>query len=130
CGSTMTRINKGAVNGRPRLVCTKAKQRECNAPQLVLEEVEQALKENIGILIDQAPSLDDTLETEWQALSKQSEGLSVAIDNILDEIAQGNSSPALRRKLRELEDEREAIEESLRELGQRMNSSTAPVLRK
>ena len=131
CGSTMTRVSKGPSGGRPRLVCTKAKRKAgCDYKQVVLENVEEAIRENIREIVGNAPVPDENLEASWQKTSADIEVTTDGISNILEEIARGNSSPALSRKLRELEDELEALQAAEKDLSQRIGASTSAVLKR
>ena len=61
CGSAMTRVFKGSgpKGGRPKLVCTRAKTGAgCQYVALNLETLEQAIREGLPRLIDEAPSGD------------------------------------------------------------------------
>ncbi|MGE8940660.1 recombinase family protein [Leptospira interrogans] len=131
CGSTMTRVSKGPSGGRPRLVCTKAKRKAgCGYKQVILENVEETIRDNIGQLIATAPSPDESLEDHWQKVSTDIEGTEEGISNILEEIARGNSSPALSRKLRKLEDELAALQARQADLSQRIGAATSGVLKR
>lgn len=89
CGSTMTRVSKGGVAkaGLPKLVCVKAKAGAgCQYRGVGLEQVEQAIVDQIGPLLAQPPLTDESAEAAIEAartaldvLNEQLEGLVRAV---------------------------------------------------
>jgi DNA invertase Pin-like site-specific DNA recombinase len=85
CGSTMTRVSKGsqAKGGKPKLVCTRAKVGAgCQYRGVVLEQVEQALRDQIEPLLAMPPLTNESAEeaiaatrTALDALNDELEGL-------------------------------------------------------
>jgi DNA invertase Pin-like site-specific DNA recombinase len=133
CAGTMTRVNKGngPKGGKPYLVCVKAKQGAgCNYRTVRLDQVEDAIRANASAIVAFAPSGNEGLDDEWESLETQLEGLSDAVDHVVDAIAAGGLSPALNAKLREYETERERLQSGQRELGRKIAAASGPLLAK
>jgi DNA invertase Pin-like site-specific DNA recombinase len=105
CASRMTRVNKGRKGGTPYLVCTKAKGGAgCEYKQVKLDLVENAIRHaGPRSLVHDVPSGDTGLDEQIAAAQRNWDGVSTSIANIAEEIATGNKSPALRRRLAEYE---------------------------
>lgn len=105
CGSTMTRVNKGRKGGTPTLVCTSAKAGAgCTYHAVKLTLVENAIRHaGSRQLVFEVPSGDPLIDQRIDAVSRDIDGVSTAVSNLLEEIERGGSSPALRRRLAELE---------------------------
>jgi hypothetical protein len=91
CGAAMTRVMKGSgpKGGRPRLVCTRAKVGAgCQYVALDLVNVETALREGLARILNEAPSGDDKVDAEVDALRAELErteaGLSILIDELVE----------------------------------------------
>jgi len=118
CASTMTRVNKGRTGGTPYLVCTKAKSGAgCEYKQVKLDLVENAIRHaGTRSLVHDVPSGDSGLDEQITAAQRNWDGVSASIANIAEEIATGNKSPALRRRLAEYERMLGEIEDQREEL--------------
>ncbi|MBO6717071.1 MAG: recombinase family protein [Rhizobiaceae bacterium] len=126
CGSTMTRVNKGRQGGTPYLVCTTAKAGAgCQYRQVRATLVEAVIRHaGTRQLVFDVPSGDEGLDAEREALEGAWEGVSTAVSNLAEEIEEGNSSPALRRRLSAKEAELAAIVERLDEVHERSKRSS------
>lgn len=114
CGATMTRVFKGAGNGKPTLVCTAAKVgRGCSSYEPVrVEDVEAAIRRNINFLIGTAPLGDETFDSQWDTIATAIGVTQDMIENVVDAIAKNGSTPALEKRLADLE---RALEASQKE---------------
>jgi DNA invertase Pin-like site-specific DNA recombinase len=113
CGGTVVRVGKGK---HAYLTCSRAKGGAgCKHESARMDYVEAALREQLAYILAQAPSPDAAAEAQRQALSREIEGLSYRIRQLVEEISGGTRSKALRQELEELEDAKAAAEEQLRE---------------
>ncbi len=105
CGGTMSRVNKGRRGGQPYLVCNAAKAKAgCDYKQVKLELIENALLHHATRnLVHDVPSADETLNEKAENAYGALMGYDNMIDEIVSEIARGNASDALRKRLTELE---------------------------
>ncbi len=142
CGHTMTRVNKGRKGGTPYLVCTKAKSGAgCDYRQVKITMVEAAIRyasartnadgETVtGRLLNEVPTGDEGLDDLLRDAQRNWEGVSVQIDNLAEEIGEGNTSPALRRKLAAAEAELETVEATIAELEGRQKVSSGRAIKR
>lgn len=131
CGATMTRVMKGQKAGRPKLICTTAKAGAgCKYQAIDLDAVEGAIASNAGFLAGTAPTGNAGLDDEWEALETGLEATREQIDNLIDAIAGGNSSPAIKDRLRSLEDAHDAQKAELALVAERINAASSPVVQR
>jgi hypothetical protein len=129
CGATMTRVMKGRKGGRPKLVCTRAKAGAgCEYHAVSLEVVENAIAANVAFLAGTAPSGSDGLDVAWERLETARAATGEHIDNLINAIAAGNGSPALRRRLEDLENAREAQKVERDELAEKISAASSPLV--
>ena len=99
CGATMTRVMKGRKGGRPKLVCTRAKAGAgCEYRAVSLEAVEDTITANMAFLAGTAPSGSDDLDEAWESLETAQAATEDQIENLINAIAAGSSSPALKER--------------------------------
>lgn len=131
CESTMTRVNKGAKNGTPYLVCTKAKAGAgCQYRQVKLTLIEAAVEHYCLPGRLDPPSGDEGLDAEFKDNQDAWADVTDAIEHILIAIEQGTSSEALTRRLSKLEHDLLEIEAERDALSLRMSSSHKRVIKK
>lgn len=124
CGSTMTRVNKGRKGGTPYLVCTVAKGGgACAYRQVKLDGIEMLLREKVGEFIRDCPSRDAMLDTERSQIDGQIEAVGYAMDNLIEELEQGNGNARIRSRLSELETLRVELEVRQHEIEERIDKS-------
>lgn len=126
----MTRVNKGPAlkGGKPKLVCVKAKVGAgCTYHGVFLEAVEQGLLSNIGGFIGNAPSGLAGLDVELEKVEIEIGVLQDQIGNLTEALSEG-VSPALARRLREVEQNLTELEATRSDLGQKITSGSSPVL--
>ena len=116
CGSAMTRVFKGSgpKGGRPKLVCTRAKTGAgCQYVALNLETLEQAIREGLPRLIDEAPSGDPQIDAEVDRLRYEVEIAEDGLSALIEELTTRGRSPVLSRALVEQEGLKDALEAQL-----------------
>ncbi len=108
CGSTMTRVYKGAKNGNPKLVCTKAKAGAADHPytSVNLEEVTQAFMSDWQILLIDIPAGErgPDLDRQFLELSTNIDALQDHLQELLIAV-EAAPSAALAVRIRTLEEE-------------------------
>ncbi len=112
CQGSMVRVNKGSRKkaGKPYLVCTAAKAGAgCEYHQVRLEYVHDAIVGKAEELVADMPSPSEDLQTRWEQLSGEIEGLEDATGRVVEAISAAGHSPALLDRLRTLEGELEAV---------------------
>jgi DNA invertase Pin-like site-specific DNA recombinase len=122
CGGSMIRVNKGSNGkaGKPYLVCAKAKVGAgCMYKAVGLENVEWAIRHPSSYAELSEALLSErgaaTLKKEVKSLDAATLALTEELEHVTDAIAKQGDSPALRRKLRELQAELEETEEKLKD---------------
>jgi hypothetical protein len=129
CGATMTRVMKGRKGGRPKLICTRAKAGAgCKYQAVSLEAVEDALTANVAFLAGTAPSDGGDLDDAWQRLQTTQAATEEQIENLIDAIAAGNSSPLLKQRLALLESARDAQKVEQNTLGEKISAASSPLI--
>jgi uncharacterized protein (UPF0335 family) len=118
CGASMTRVSKGNAlkGGKPKLVCTKAKTGAgCQYRSVVLEEVEQALRNHIEPLLAMPPLVDEVAEDEVQ---RARTSLEVVEDELAKMVHLAASHPmrSVLERLEALEQERDEFRERIADL--------------
>ncbi len=111
CQGSMVRVNKGRRKkaGKPYLVCTAAKAGAgCEYHQVRLEYVHDAIVGKAEELVANMPSPSEDLQTRWEQLSGEVDGLEDATARVVEAISAVGHSPALLERLRTLEGELEA----------------------
>ncbi len=118
CGSTMTRVNKGGrKGGKPYLVCTKAKTGAgCQYRQVKLQMVEDAVMTLGTYLHDLTPSPNVEYETKYREMRILEETVSDQILNLVEAVAKGDTSKAVRDAIVAYETELDRIRGELAEL--------------
>lgn len=122
CGSTMTRVNKGGrKGGKPYLVCTKAKVGAgCRYKQVKLDAIEEAVVSLGTYLHDLTPSPNADSEANYRDMRNLAEVVEEQIQNLVEAVAQGDTSKAIMRAIAKNEAELDRIRQELEELGQRV----------
>ncbi len=118
CGSRMTRVTKGRGSkaGNPYLVCSRAKGGAgCDYKAVRLDYVETAVRTGYG---DIAASLSaygsEGLADEIAKLDATSMALGDQIEELVDTLATVGRSPAITKRLREMETALEELQETIR----------------
>jgi DNA invertase Pin-like site-specific DNA recombinase len=127
CGSAMTRVFKGSgpKSGRPKLVCTRAKTGAgCQYVALDLETIEQAIREGLPRLLDEAPSGDPSIDAEVDRLRHEVENIEAGLSSLIDELTTRGRSPALSRALVEQEALKDTLEDQLQAAVDRQTSAS------
>lgn len=130
CGDSMRRVNKGSgpKGGRPKLVCSRAKDGAgCRYRSVDYPEVVDALVEGAELLAGTAPSGDASVDDALDDLYRERDLVDVQINNIIDGIAHGPSA-ALSERLRKAEDERDRLDQRIRDTIQKVNEASGPLL--
>ncbi|MGO7266649.1 recombinase family protein [Rhizobium ruizarguesonis] len=122
CGATMTRVNKGGrKGGKPYLVCTKAKAGAgCRYKQVKLAAIEEAVVSLGTYLHHLTPSPNAEVEAKYRDMLLQDEVVEEQIQNLVEAVAQGDTSKAIAKAIAGKEAELERIRQDLEELGQRV----------
>jgi hypothetical protein len=130
CGGSMTRVSKGEGNGRPYLVCAKAKVGAgCRYRGVPYEQLEEAFVSNTNRVIATAPAGGDgDLDERLDKLDGNISGVELAIEDILHGMERGTSSFAERRLLRKLESELEQKERERADLVREQAEVTGPLV--
>jgi Recombinase zinc beta ribbon domain/Recombinase len=129
CGATMTRVMKGRKGGRPKLVCTRAKAGAgCEYRAVSLDAVEDTIAANMAFLAGTAPSGSDDLDEAWECLEAAQAATEEQIENLINAIAAGSSSPALKERLRTLEHARDAQKAEQDALADRVSAASSPLV--
>ena len=130
CGGSMTRVFKGAKAkaGAPKLVCQAAKTGKADHGyhSMDLDVVVEALKRDLPLILAEAPSGDDMLDSEVWQLRTELEGIDDELGRLIDAIREHGHSPALSAALTALEQTKRATEARLEDASQRA-SYAAPV---
>ena len=126
CGSTMTRVNKGTRGGKPYLVCTRAKTGAgCDYRQVKLAHVEGAiLHAATRTLAHDVPSGDPGVDREIEGAQTRWDALSLEAYSLSEEIAKGNQSRTVRRRLADTEQAIAEVEAQLEALVAAASSSS------
>lgn len=115
CGSSMTRVNKGAKGGKAKLICTKAKVGAgCSYHSVDLESIEYELKEQRHLLVGECPAAVD-YTPEILNLEDELEGLKEMAENLAQAIAE-SPSETLKTKLSEVEHNARKVKTQIKEL--------------
>lgn len=90
CGSTMTRVMKGAGSkgGLPKLVCSKAKVGAgCEYHSVRQDSVEEAIHRDLDFLLTLIPSNTADLDAEWETVQSNIEVLESHMDSLTEAIS-------------------------------------------
>ena len=130
CGSTMTRVQKGA-RSRPSLVCVKAKAGAgCEYHSIPYADIEMAILERLPERLRDVPAGglgNDDDEHVIVNLSEQQDALRHKARSLLDNLS-FERSPALVARLRETETELEAVTATLSALLERREVTSGPLI--
>ncbi len=132
CASSLIRVCKGSrvKAGKPYLVCSRAKLGAgCTYRAVHQEAVEKALIENVGYIVANAPSGAHDLDARMAEVELQIDALDEMIENVLEAIAI-RPSAALTTKLRELEDQRDELQQQQKELANQYAAASSPLVEK
>ncbi|RQZ94330.1 recombinase family protein [Burkholderia cenocepacia] len=132
CGSTMTRVMKGAApkGGRPKLICTKAKAGAgCQYHAVPLENVETAIAENASYITGNVPSGREGLDTELESVEVRIGATRDEIENLIQALAAAPST-AIAERVRDLEVSLEALQSERDSLADQLVSANGPLLAK
>lgn len=122
CGGSMTRVMKGSgpKAGRPKLVCTRAKTGAgCQYHAVDLGHAEYALVRDAARLVATAPSGDTSVDDRLSSVEAALNVLDDQIENLVNALSAGPSM-ALSARLRDMEAEKEALEQEQKELLERL----------
>ena len=130
CGSTMTRVQKGA-RSRPSLVCVKAKAGAgCEYHSIPYAYIERAILERLAERLRDVPAGGPGNDDDEQVivnLSEQQDALRHKARSLLDNLS-FERSPALVARLRETETELEAVTATLSALLERREVTSGPLI--
>jgi len=113
CAGSMTRVSKGSGKkaGTPYYVCAKAKAGAgCTYKSVKVDMVESALLNTTDWWTVDVPFVENDAGTRIEQIDAAIEAIDTAIRNTVELLTTG-PSVALRDRLRELEDEKERLEE-------------------
>ncbi|WP_108446123.1 recombinase family protein [Halomonas denitrificans] len=126
CGSTMARVTKNAAKGWVYLACQRARQGAgCRYNAVRYDLIEPAIHDQLGHLIADCPTGDDSLDEEITQTRNNLEGVEGALTNILESIENGldpKQYPAIGERLSDLQNHRDELTETLSELCQRQTT--------
>jgi DNA invertase Pin-like site-specific DNA recombinase len=129
CGSTMTRVMKGSdpKQGRPKLVCTKAKASAgCNYRAVPLADVEHALVEG-AVLLRTPPLVDNALDEQIDVADEELYRLGKQIEALVNAIER-TPSAALSKRLAEREAQATKMRAELSQLRERATESESRIV--
>ncbi|PRH34997.1 recombinase family protein [Burkholderia gladioli] len=132
CGSTMTRVMKGAgpKSGKPKLVCTKAKAGAgCQYHAVPLDSVETAVISNASYVTGTVPSGRDGLDSDLDAAEVRIEATQDEIENLLRALAV-TPSTAIAERIKDLEVSLEALRTERDGLADQLMAANGPLLAK
>ncbi|AJW99907.1 recombinase family protein [Burkholderia gladioli] len=132
CGSTMTRVMKGAgpKSGKPKLVCTKAKAGAgCQYHTVPLDSVETAVISNASYVTGTVPSGRDGLDSDLDAAEVRIEATQDEIENLLRALAV-TPSTAIAERIKDLEVSLEALRTERDGLADQLMAANGPLLAK
>ena len=130
CGGSMTRVMKGSgpKAGRPKLVCTRAKTGAgCQYHAVDLGHAEDALVRDAAWLVATAPSGDTSVDDRLSSVEAALSALDDQIENLVNALSAGPSM-ALSAGLRDMEAEKEALEQEQKELLERLGVVAGPLM--
>lgn len=129
CGSTMTRVNKGAKGGQPYLVCTKAKAGAgCTYHGVRVPNVHAALTRGASFLVGSAPSGVTGTDARLIAIEAELAGLDAAADNLLDAIARGGFSPLVHERIGVIQQQRDTLRDEREAIARVLSETAQPFL--
>ncbi|MDN7880966.1 recombinase family protein [Burkholderia aenigmatica] len=118
CGSRMVRVTKGRGSkaGKPYLVCSRAKGGAgCDYKAVRLDSVEDAIRGSHGEITAALSAYgSDGLAKEIENLDAAAQALEEQIEELVDTLATVGRSPAITKRLRELETELEELQNTIR----------------
>ncbi|MDO3576656.1 recombinase family protein [Ralstonia pseudosolanacearum] len=132
CGSTMTRVTKGAGprGGKPKLVCTKAKAGAgCQYHAVALDNVETAIVENASYITGNVPSGREGLDDDLDAAEVRIAATQDEIENLLSVLASAPSA-AVAQRVQDLEVALEALRTERDSLADQLIAANGPLLGK
>ncbi len=128
CTGTMTRVNKGAKGGTPKLVCAKAKAGAgCDYRGIDLGTVEAALLSNLGSFIGDAPSGVAGLDEELAEMDAIIGVYQDEAGNLVQALTEGPSL-AITKKLREIERGLAEVQVARANVLEKIATGSSPVL--
>ncbi|MFD2111165.1 recombinase family protein [Thiorhodococcus fuscus] len=138
CGSSMTRTQKGKGMGPgdSRLVCTKGKAGAgCSYRSVVVQRTEDALRQHASFIVGTAPSGDALVDSELTDVEVKLTGIEEVMGHIMEAIEHGGgresgSMPLLSSRLAALEEERRALEQTRRELMEKLSTMDSTMVDK
>lgn len=132
CGGTMTKLNKGSGGKWSYLVCAAAKTGAgCFYESIPYGQVESAFLDNARRLIATAPTGGDNgkeIDAEIARAEASLEGISAVREKLLD-AASVVPTPELTRRLRDLKQEQETLDNALTELADRRAETSGALVR-
>ena len=124
CGKPLTRILKGKKEAA-RLVCTAAKVGAgCEYHSVRLDALEDALRRDLPMILAEAPSGNDQIDSEVQELRGQLDGTDDQLGRLIDALRQHGPSAAISESLTALEAHKRATEAELREAEERASAAS------
>lgn len=116
CDAAMHRVVKGKRSSGPKLVCSRALAKAgCDYEGVRLSFIEMAIIRDTDKLINEVPIVDDEAEELMTEAHGEVYGLEEKADRLATALADGDDSPTLRRRLKEIEAELAEAQERLQE---------------
>ena len=126
CGSTMARVAKNVAKGWVYLACQRARTGAgCSYNAVRYDLIEPAIHAQLGQLIAECPTGDDSVDDEIEQVRNNLEGVEGALSNLLESIENGLDPklyPSLGERLSELQNQRDELREELSDLNQRQKT--------
>ncbi|MDI5985308.1 recombinase family protein [Halomonas sp. M4R5S39] len=126
CGSIMARVSKNVSKGWVYLACQRARQGAgCKYNAVRYDLIEPAIHSQLGYLIGDCPTGDDSLDEEIEQTRNSLEGVEGALSNVLESIENGLTPeryPSIGNRLADLQDQRDELKDTLAELLQRQTT--------
>lgn len=123
CEGTMARVTKNAAKGWVYLACQRARQGAgCRYNAVRYDLIEPAIHNQLGHLIADCPTGDESLDDEIKQTRNDLEGVENALSNVLESIENGldpKKYPSIGERLSDLQNQRDEITAILSDLLQR-----------
>jgi len=134
CDSTMTLVNKGKGNGKPYLVCSRAKSGAgCQYKVVPYDQVESAFIKNLPAITGTMPTGGDlgiAIDEEIAQLQANIDATEDYLGELLDSIAVSKGSPAIANRIREVETTLEEMKAQLKDLLTQANTMTSEMVKR
>lgn len=134
CGSSLNRVNKGRRGGKPYLVCSKARTGAgCTYHAVDYGAVEREVFALRPVLIADCPTTDEAgseVDRELYEGEQELDALREAAERLVDELAAGRASRALRARLTEVEAKIAALSERRKALIEQKTANTPRAIKR